>query len=321
MSRRLTTKDFIEKAQAIHGDKYDYSLTEYRLSRLKLKVVCKIHGVFLIAANGHLAGAGCSECGGSKPLTTDEYIRRALAVHGNRYDYSKTIYVNNPTKILVRCLEHGEFMTWPDVHLKGHNCPRCSKVAKLTTEEFIARARAVYGKQYDYSKAVYNTAKTKVIITCKIHGDFSVLPHNHLKRTSGCPKCSSSKGERKIREFLTSMGIQHKEQKRFDTCRYKHTLPFDFVVFYRGEMYLIEYHGKQHYYPAKTMGRMCFSLSEARENLKQLKRRDKIKRQWAKDRFIPLLTIPYWIEDKISDRITKFLKYTPDTVDYVQLSF
>ena len=61
-------------------------------------------------------------------------------------------------------------------------------MAKLTTEEFIAKAKAVHGDRYDYSKVEYVNSKTKLCIICPKHGDFWQLPSNHL-RGHGCVKC------------------------------------------------------------------------------------------------------------------------------------
>ena len=65
-------------------------------------------------------------------------------------------------------------------------------MAKLTTKGFIAKAKAVHGDRYDYSKVKYVNNKTKVIIICPLHGEFSQVPINHL-RGNECPKCSKIK--------------------------------------------------------------------------------------------------------------------------------
>ena len=74
-------------------------------------------------------------------------------------------------------------------------------MAKLTTEEFIAKAKAVHGDKYDYSKVEYVNNKTKVIITCPLHGKFSQAPFNHLHGNE-CPKCAKIKAA-KIITFWT----------------------------------------------------------------------------------------------------------------------
>ena len=60
-------------------------------------------------------------------LTTEEFIKKARAVHGDKYDYSKVEYVNNLTKVCIVCPEHGYFFQNPIVHLNGHECSECGK--------------------------------------------------------------------------------------------------------------------------------------------------------------------------------------------------
>lgn len=61
----------------------------------------------------------------------------------------------------------------------------------MNTEEFIKRAREVYGDEYDYSKTEFKDWNTKVIVTCKVHGDFAISPRNHIYRHHGCSDCRS----------------------------------------------------------------------------------------------------------------------------------
>lgn len=60
---------------------------------------------------------------------------------------------------------------------------------RLSTDKFIINAIKVHGNTYDYHKSKYVTAKTKIIVICKEHGDFEVTPDNHISKKSGCPKC------------------------------------------------------------------------------------------------------------------------------------
>lgn len=125
----------------------------------------------------------------SKKLTTEEFIKKATDVHGNKYDYSKVFYNSNKQKICIICPEHGEFWQRPNDHLNGNGCPICSGRKKSTTEEFIIKANLVHNNYFDYSKTIYTTANTKVTVTCPIHGDFNVKANNHLTGHN-CPKCS-----------------------------------------------------------------------------------------------------------------------------------
>ena len=127
--------------------------------------------------------------GGKKKLTTAEFIERAKEVHVDKYDYSKVDYKNSKTKVTIVCPVHGEFNQVPDAHLRGQGCSKCSNNVKLTTKEFIERARTtVHGDKYNYSKVDYKNNSTKVTIICPIHGEFEQTPSKHLEG-QGCPKC------------------------------------------------------------------------------------------------------------------------------------
>jgi len=61
---------------------------------------------------------------------------------------------------------------------------------KLTTEEFIIKAKEKFGDTYDYSLVIYKNYETPIKIVCKTHGEFSQTPNIHLIAKCGCPKCS-----------------------------------------------------------------------------------------------------------------------------------
>ena len=114
MIKSLTTQEFIERARKVHGDKYDYSKVEYVNNRVKLCIICPIHGEFWQTPNAHLNGQGCSMCGRisqtkKRALSKETFITKARKVHGDKYDYSKVEYVNNRTKVCIICKKHGEF--------------------------------------------------------------------------------------------------------------------------------------------------------------------------------------------------------------------
>lgn len=63
---------------------------------------------------------------------------------------------------------------------------------RCSTEEFINKANKKHDNRYEYTKSIYTKTHDKVIITCKVHGDFSQIASNHL-RGSNCPECSGTK--------------------------------------------------------------------------------------------------------------------------------
>lgn len=124
-----------------------------------------------------------------RKLTTEEFIARAIAVHGDRYDYSKTVYVNNSTKVCIICPEHGEFWQLPNNHLR-YNCQKCAGNFIKSKHDFVTKANKKHGfGRYDYSKVEYINAHTKVCIICHEHGEFWQRPDKHTNDTNGCPKC------------------------------------------------------------------------------------------------------------------------------------
>lgn len=188
--RKLTTEEFIEKAKKVHGDKYDYSQTEYIDSKTKICIMCPIHGKTLQIPNDHLNGYGCKFCfQDSQKLTTSKFIERANIIHNNKYNYEKTNYINSRKKVLIICPIHGEFWQTADGHLRGQGCTKCSKKIK-TTEEFIKKAKEIHGDKYNYSLVKYINTQTKILIICPIHGTFEQYPENHL-RGHGCKFCQS----------------------------------------------------------------------------------------------------------------------------------
>ena len=136
-SKRLSQVEFIAAAKARHGDRYDHSRVRYVNSRTKVEVICRLHGPFWVAPTYHLAkGTGCPACGLRPRLSTAEFVARAQMVHGEKYDYELVEYVNNYTKVAIRCPEHGIFYQIPAAHVNGGNgCPACAKPGRPRTRE------------------------------------------------------------------------------------------------------------------------------------------------------------------------------------------
>ena len=193
-------KQFIEKAKQIHNNKYtyddNYNKINYKSNKSKIKIFCDTcQNYFLQQAQSHLSGCKCPNCFGSKKYNNDMWIEKAKEVHSNKYDYSKVEYKDAKTKVIITCINHGDFKQLPINHFSGGNCPKCSiKInsdkQRFTIEQFIEKATEIHGDKYDYSKVNYLNAKTKVIIICKKHGEFNMKPDYHIRGNSGCQKCN-----------------------------------------------------------------------------------------------------------------------------------
>lgn len=133
----------------------------------------------------------------AKKLTTDEFISRSKALHGDgKYDYSECVYTNDRAKVRLRCIRHDhKFETTPSNHIHGANgCTKCAGQYKPNTTEFIEQSKTMHGElKYDYSECLYKNSNTKIKLRCIAHDyRFSVMPNNHIHRLSGCPKCTGN---------------------------------------------------------------------------------------------------------------------------------
>lgn len=306
-NKKSTTEEFIKKSNDIHGvGTYDYSKVEYVSNHKNVIIICPKHGEFKQTPNNHLRGHGCMTCSGKQVLTTKEFIKRAKEIHGNLYDYSKVEYKNGKTKVCIICKNHNkpyEFYQRLNEHIRQkQGCPLCSGNKKSTTEEFIEKSNKIHGVEtYDYSKVDYINAFVKVVIICPKHGKFTQKPIHHL-RGEGCPKCKSSKGEILVRNWLIKNKIEFDEQKRFDDCRNKNPLPFDF---YTPKYNLcIEYDGEQHFIPFGFNSKM--TDEEKLENLKRLQLHDEIKNKYCENNNIYLLRIRY--DENIEEKLTEYFQ-------------
>ena len=231
---KLTTEEFIAKAKAVHGDRYDYSKVEYVNNCTPVVIVCPEHGAFEQRPNNHFNGNGCPKCARAtqsarQAMSQDVWIERAQRIHNNKYDYSKVEYVNNHTPIRIKCPIHGDFLLTPQSHTNGKGCPICSvHKNRLTQEEAKKRLSDKLSKfpyevvePFDYK----GDRDTNVTIHCKIH-DFTWTTSWHqviyagTNLTGGCPGCRTT----------YSKDVCHEAALK---CRYRS----EFAKRYKGEYF------------------------------------------------------------------------------------
>jgi hypothetical protein len=125
---RSCLDEFIEKAKEVHGDIYDYSKVTYVNARKKVCIICPKHGEFWQTPDAHLRGVKCPKCAHrSYKYTTEEFIKIAKEIHGDKYDYSKVVYKGRKIPVCIICPKHGEFWQKPSDHFRGHGCPICNE--------------------------------------------------------------------------------------------------------------------------------------------------------------------------------------------------
>jgi predicted Zn-ribbon and HTH transcriptional regulator len=196
-TKKLTQQQLLDRCNSIHGAKFDYSNSIYKGMLTKIEVKCNTcNYAWLVTPGNHIGPklSGCPNCKRLKQIgralkTTDTIINEIKQSHGDKFLYDRLIYVNCNTKVTVGCKIHGYFEKWPNDLKHNSGCPRCSG-CQVLPNEFITEMTAKH-TNFDLSKFVYTSAKTKSIVVCQIHGDFLQTPSGlkNAKPNYGCAKC------------------------------------------------------------------------------------------------------------------------------------
>lgn len=198
-----STAEWVKQAAQVHGDFYDYTVTEFKGAQKKVTIRCREHGLFEQKADNHLHGNGCPTCWCDRKANledekrvelAEQFVAKATELHAGKYDYSLARYSNYKGPVLIVCPDHGEFWQAPAVQLRGGGCPRCAAIvrgssSRKSLDDFLRQASAIHADKYDYSSVILNATHQPVTILCEIHGAFQQTPANHLMG-QGCKHCS-----------------------------------------------------------------------------------------------------------------------------------
>ena len=230
VSNKLTIQqeDFIKKCKEIHDDKYDYSKVVYKNSKEKIIIICKKHcWEFEQEAHAHLRGSGCSKCSGHYKKSIDEWILEAKKIHGDKYDYSNSLFTKADDRIIICCKVHGIFTQRAISHLIGYGCFDCGRditALKLNMgqEKFLERCTEIHDNKYDYSKVIYKNTKEQVIVICKKHNwEFEQSAGCHLQG-QGCSKCAENYSYT-TKEFIEKCKKIHDNKYDYSKVIYKNS--------------------------------------------------------------------------------------------------
>ena len=210
------SKFAVNQFKEIHGEKYDYSKFIFEKANIKSEIGCSIHGYFDITPNHHLKGKGCNKCGQisrrkNSTKNLNEVILDFERVHGKKYDYSKVIYKSAKSKITIVCKIHGDFEMTPDSHLQGSNCRKCSHRDNYSKEEILEQFKKIHGNRYEYDLSNYKTSRSKIIVKCSVHGQFTQQVGLH-KSGNNCPKCVGGiaiSQEKVLKDFVNFHGDKY----------------------------------------------------------------------------------------------------------------
>lgn len=212
---KKTTEQFIEEAKKIHGDKYDYSLVDYKNNSSKIKIRCKEDNyIFEQIPENHLSGRnGCPFCSPSPRYNQETFIKKCKMIHKNKYDYSKTLFSNVKNEITIICPVHGEFNQKARKHLERQDCPHCRK----EPEDFKNEIKNINENIKILSD--YKDVKTKIKIKCEKCGCESERYPSDLLHGYGCYYCNSSVLEKFTEKWLIKSNIKYEREKTFRECK------------------------------------------------------------------------------------------------------
>ncbi len=215
-----TFEVFQARGLLYHKKLYSYPDKNYINNHTKIGIFCTSCGeIFQQTPSAHIDQLqGCPDCHGNHQKTTEEFIKDAIKIHGNKYDYSSVDYKGRSCNIIIICKKcNVKFSQLAGNHLQGKGCDTCGRERTnkyiednmtSNTEEFTDKANIVHKYRYNYDKVIYKTSNRKVIITCKTHGDFEQIPVSHL-RGRGCFICAKVSYSQKAIKWLKEMEIEH----------------------------------------------------------------------------------------------------------------
>lgn len=212
MGQVRDTASFIAAGIARFGTQYDYCDAVYKNADKKIRIYCKLHDFpepLDVTSQVHLGKkGGCKLCKSNAikarcGKSTEQFIADAKAIHGDRFDYVRTEYINARTDVTIYCKEHENFFQQkPDVHLRGRSgCKACKGKAislanrtmyeerRIAYSEFLAEARARHGERYTYDESSYHSYSKDVTIICAKHGAFPQRAARHAAG-AGCSRCA-----------------------------------------------------------------------------------------------------------------------------------
>lgn len=284
--RRKTNEQFIDEVKKNHPRLL--VLDNYKNVRTKVSLKCiDCNQTFKATPASLYMKHGCPYCSGTAKKTTNQFAEEMQERNPSIEIIGE--YVNSKTPIESRCKVCGHIWNpTPNSLQQGKGCPECSGLKRKTQEQFILEMEQLHPTIIVVGQ--YKNNRTKVKCKCtQCNEYFHGVPHAMIDGGNGCPNCTTSRGENRIKEWLKSHNIVYECQHIFKKCKDKRVLPFDFYLPH--ENVVIEYDGIQHFKISEFFGGI--------DSFEKLKLHDEIKTEYCKSHGIRLLRIPYLDYDNI----------------------
>lgn len=278
---------------------------EYKLLGKYINAYTKIAVEHIVCGHKYKAfpvalrrGDICPVCSPKHKKDTEEFIKMIYELAGDEYKVLGE-YTGALKPVLIKHVECGnEYDAYYNNFKAGARCPICSmweRASKraFTHEEFINKIHELTGSDYEVL-GKYKNKRTKIKMKhIECGSEFDMRAGDFMYGTR-CPKCDLSKGEQAVKDFLVSNDVKFDTQYKFDGCRHKQKLSFDFALLHDNDEVsaLIEFQGIQHY--------KATNYFDGQAKLDRQQRNDAIKRKFCKEQNISLIEIPYWDLENVS---------------------
>lgn len=285
---RRTMTNKINAELSKHGE---HLVTPFENTKTMMLIRCDRCGLkFKRSYDAYKNHKECPFCSNDKvkvPWDTPTFSWYVNHITGGQYELMSDYHsVGVNVKIMHKQCGH-IYEVLPLNFLKGDRCPyekyqRVARTQNMGNEEFQRRVKELVGEEYE-PVGQYATARKPILMKHNKCGNiWETTPDNFL-RGHGCPICKESNGEKAVAKYLAAHNITFIRQKKFEGCRIKYMLPFDFYL--PKQNMCIEYDGEQHFHPIRFFG--------GEEKFKYTHYRDLYKNRFCKEHQIKLIRIKY----------------------------
>lgn len=171
VGRHKTTSEIIEDFKKLNNKNCDYSLVDYKGVDVKVKIICKEHGVFEQTPFEHLMKSNCPKCIG-RNKSIEDLKKLFNKKHNNKYQYLEINNTKQNSIISITCSKHGTFEQKIKYHLRGGGCLKCG--ANLIED----RGYVSFEECSSFAKTLGLTSKKQWEEYCKSGNKPDNIPHN-----------------------------------------------------------------------------------------------------------------------------------------------
>lgn len=214
MSKKKTKEEFIEEANLVHDNIFDYSKVNYKGGKVKVIIICNNGHEFEQIPNNHLRGKACKRCfedrrnkikeeriknktnnKKSQEELNSNFKQKGVKKHGDNFNYDLVHYVDSTTKVRLICKRNNHtFEQSPTNHIQGFGCIYCARIDQANSKRkdlnyFLKKFYLKHKNTYSYEESVYVESNKKIKIRCDYHGIFEQTPNAHASG-KGCDKCA-----------------------------------------------------------------------------------------------------------------------------------